>query len=86
MKYELTPPFDEKTIRALRAGDRVELSGIVYTGRDAAHKRLVAMLDAGETLPVDLAGQAIYFVGPCPAPPGRPIGSAGPTTSGRMDA
>ena len=86
MKYTLTAPFDEKIIRQLRAGDQVELSGVVYTGRDAAHKRLVAMLDAGETLPVDLAGQAIYFVGPCPAPPGRPIGSAGPTTSGRMDA
>ena len=86
MKYRLTAPFDEKIIRQLRAGDQVELSGVVYTGRDAAHKRLVTMLDKGETLPVDLAGQAIYFVGPCPAPPGRPIGSAGPTTSGRMDA
>ena len=86
MKYKLSAPFDEKLIRSLRAGDRVELSGTVYTGRDAAHKRLVALLDAGEKLPVDLAGQAIYFVGPCPAPPGRPIGSAGPTTSGRMDA
>lgn len=86
MKYSLTSPFDEKIIRQLRAGDQVELSGTVYTGRDAAHKRLVGLLDAGEPLPVDLAGQAIYFVGPCPAPPGRPIGSAGPTTSGRMDA
>ncbi len=86
MKYSLASPFDEKIIRQLRAGDQVELSGTVYTGRDAAHKRLVGLLDAGEPLPVDLAGQAIYFVGPCPAPPGRPIGSAGPTTSGRMDA
>ena len=86
MKYSLTSPFDEKIIRQLRSGDQVELSGTVYTGRDAAHKRLVGLLDAGEPLPVDLAGQAIYFVGPCPAPPGRPIGSAGPTTSGRMDA
>ena len=86
MKYTLTAPFDEKIIRQLRAGDQVELSGVVYTGRDAAHKRLVAILDNGGTMPVDLAGQAIYFVGPCPAPPGRPIGSAGPTTSGRMDA
>lgn len=86
MKYKLTPPFDEKCIRQLRAGDTVEISGTIYTGRDAAHKRLVALLDAGEKLPVDLDGQAIYFVGPCPAPPGRPIGSAGPTTSGRMDA
>lgn len=86
MKIQLHTPLDEAAVRALRAGDRVQLSGIVYTGRDAAHKRLVAMLDAGEKLPVDLSGQAIYFVGPCPAPPGRPIGSAGPTTSGRMDA
>ncbi|MBR2345747.1 MAG: Fe-S-containing hydro-lyase [Lentisphaeria bacterium] len=86
MKYKLTTPFDEKLIRSLHAGDKVELSGTVYTGRDAAHKRLVALLDAGEKLPVDLDGQAIYFVGPCPPPPGRPIGSAGPTTSGRMDA
>ncbi len=86
MKKVLHTPFSESDIRALKAGDRVVLSGTVYTGRDAAHKRLCAMLDNGETLPVDLAGQAIYFVGPCPAPPGRPIGSAGPTTSGRMDA
>ena len=62
------------------------LSGVIYTGRDAAHKRLCAMLDNQEKLPVDLDGQLIYFVGPCPAPPGRVIGSAGPTTSGRMDA
>ncbi|MCI5778416.1 MAG: Fe-S-containing hydro-lyase [Lentisphaeria bacterium] len=86
MKIQLRTPLDETAVRALRAGDRVQLSGVVYTGRDAAHKRLVAMLDAGEKLPVELSGQAIYFVGPCPAPPGRPIGSAGPTTSGRMDA
>jgi fumarate hydratase subunit beta len=86
MKKILTTPFSEQDIRELHAGDRVSLSGVVYTGRDAAHKRLCAMLDNGESLPVDLAGQAIYFVGPCPAPPGRPIGSAGPTTSGRMDA
>ena len=85
MKIQLHTPFDEAAVRALRAGDQVQLSGTVYTGRDAAHKRLVAMLDAGEKLPVDLNGQAIYFVGPCPAPPGRPIGSAGPTTSYRMD-
>ena len=62
------------------------LSGVIYTGRDAAHKRLCTMLDNQEKLPVDLDGQLIYFVGPCPAPPGRVIGSAGPTTSGRMDA
>ena len=86
MKKVLHTPFTEADIRELHAGDRVLLSGVVYTGRDAAHKRLCAMLEKGEKLPVDLNGQAIYFVGPCPAPPGRPIGSAGPTTSGRMDA
>lgn len=86
MKKQLTSPFSEEVIRSLRAGDTLELSGVIYTGRDAAHKRLVNMLASGETLPVDLRDQAIYFVGPCPAPPGRPIGSAGPTTSGRMDA
>ena len=85
MKRIMQTPFSENDVRQLRAGDRVLLSGVVYTGRDAAHKRLCAMLDNGEALPVDLNGQAIYFVGPCPAPPGRPIGSAGPTTSGRMD-
>lgn len=86
MKKQLTSPFSEEVIRSLRAGETLELSGVIYTGRDAAHKRLVNMLSSGETLPVDLRDQAIYFVGPCPAPPGRPIGSAGPTTSGRMDA
>ena len=86
MKRLLQTPFDESLVRSLHAGDQVVLSGTVYTGRDAAHKRLCAMLDRGEPLPVDLKGEAIYFVGPCPAPPGRPIGSAGPTTSGRMDA
>lgn len=79
-------PFTTEFIRSLRAGDCVSLTGVIYTGRDAAHKRLCALLDAGEELPVDLAGQAIYFVGPCPAPPGKVIGAAGPTTSGRMDA
>lgn len=86
MKKQLSSPFFRDVICSLRAGDTLELSGVVYTGRDAAHKRLVNMLDAGEELPVDLRDQGIYFVGPCPAPPGRPIGSAGPTTSGRMDA
>lgn len=82
----LTTPLDEKTARSLRAGDRVLLSGVIWTGRDQAHKRLVALLDEGKELPCDLRDQVIYFVGPCPAMPGRPIGSAGPTTSGRMDA
>ena len=78
-------PLDENTVEKLRAGDEVLLSGIVYTGRDAAHQRMHEALDAGQPLPVDLVGQVIYYVGPAPAPPGRVIGSAGPTTAGRMD-
>ncbi|MDD5699415.1 MAG: Fe-S-containing hydro-lyase [Victivallaceae bacterium] len=83
---KLTPPLSAGTVKPLKAGDPVLLSGIIYTGRDAAHQRLCEALDAGLELPVDLRDQVIYFVGPCPAPPGRPIGSAGPTTSCRMDA
>jgi fumarate hydratase subunit beta len=79
-------PLTDDAVRALRAGDSVRLSGALLTGRDAAHRRLVALLDAGEPLPVSLAGETIFYVGPTPAPPGRPIGAAGPTTSGRMDA
>ena len=79
-------PLTENDARKLKAGDRLLLNGVIWTARDAAHKRLITMLDAGEALPVDLNDQLVYFVGPCPAPPGRPIGSAGPTTSGRMDA
>ena len=81
----ITTPLDETAARGLRAGDTVLISGVIYTGRDAAHKKLLAMLDKGEPLPMELKDQIIYFVGPCPAPPGRPIGSAGPTTSYRMD-
>lgn len=69
----------------LRAGQRVLLSGVCYTSRDAAHKRITAMLDRGEQPPYDLKGAAIYYAGPTPAPKGLPIGSCGPTTSGRMD-
>lgn len=86
MIKELKTPLTVDTVRTLKAGDEIRLTGFIWTGRDAAHKKLVALLDAGEALPVDLKDQIIYFVGPCPAPPGRPIGSAGPTTSGRMDA
>ncbi|NLC33542.1 MAG: Fe-S-containing hydro-lyase [Clostridiales bacterium] len=78
-------PLDEKTVRSLRAGDAVTLSGSIITGRDAAHKRLVDLIDQGKELPVDLNGQAIYYVGPAPASPGHAVGSAGPTTSYRMD-
>lgn len=85
-QIRITAPMTEETARRLNAGDVVLISGTIYTGRDAAHKRLVETLDRGEQLPVDFAGQIIYYVGPSPAKPGQPIGSAGPTTSGRMDA
>ncbi len=84
--YHLTTPLSEEDVRKLRAGDEVYLSGIIYTARDAAHKRLVEMIEKGEELPFPLEGSVIYYVGPAPAPPGKPIGSAGPTTSYRMDA
>ncbi len=83
---KISAPLDEKTVAALRAGRRVLISGTVYTARDQAHKRLCDLLERGKELPVDLKGQVIYFVGPTPAPPGAVIGSAGPTTSSRMDA
>mgnify|MGYP005854495707 CR=1 FL=1 len=82
----LKTPFSEEDVRQLKAGDSVLLSGVIYTGRDAAHKRLYDLLQQGKELPVDLRGQVIYYVGPTPARPGKVIGSAGPTTSGRMDA
>ncbi len=84
--YEMTLPLSEEQVRSLRIGDQVELTGVLYTARDAAHRRLVELLDRNESLPLPLQDQCLYFVGPCPAPPGRAIGSAGPTTSGRMDA
>ena len=83
---KITTPLPREMVRELRAGEEVMLSGVIYTGRDAAHKRLCALLDEGKELPADLKDQVIYFVGPCPAKPGQVIGSAGPTTSGRMDA
>jgi len=82
----LMTPIDESTARSLHAGDRILLSGVIYTARDAAHKRMVEELNSGGKLPIDIVNQIIYYVGPTPAPPGRIIGSAGPTTSGRMDA
>lgn len=84
--YSLNTPLTDADIEKLRAGDVVLLNGIIYSGRDAAHKKLMELLDKGEPLPFDLKGASIYYVGPSPAPPGRPIGSAGPTTSYRMDA
>lgn len=83
---KLTTPFDEKKALSLKAGDSVLLSGIIYTGRDAAHKRLAEMVKNNQKLPFDVENQIIYFVGPTPAKPGQVFGSGGPTTSGRMDA
>jgi fumarate hydratase subunit beta len=85
-QIRITTPLTAEVARSLRAGDSVLISGIIYTARDAAHKRLVEALDRGEKLPVDLTDQIVYYVGPSPAKPGRPIGAAGPTTSGRMDS
>ena len=79
-------PLDESKVRSLRAGDAVTLSGSILTGRDAAHKRLIELIDNGEELPISLEGETIYYVGPAPASPGHAVGSAGPTTSYRMDA
>ena len=79
------PITDDSVIESLKAGDLVLISGVIYTARDAAHKRIVEALDRGEKPPIELQGQIIYYAGPAPAKPGRPIGSVGPTTSYRMD-
>lgn len=79
-------PLDNEAVQALRIGDRVLLSGMIYSARDAAHKRLTQALEAGQDLPIPLEGQVIYYMGPSPARPGAVIGSAGPTTSIRMDS
>jgi fumarate hydratase subunit beta len=83
--WKIKTPLTEEIVRQLRSGDRVLLSGVIYTARDAAHKRFVEALDAGEELPVAMEGQGIYYAGPAPAGPGKPIGPVGPTTSYRMD-
>ena len=85
MSKKITSPLDDKTIDDLRAGDQVLISGVIYVGRDSAHKRITAALEAGEQPPFDFRGQTIYYMGPSPAKPGEVIGAAGPTTSGRMD-
>jgi len=85
MPLKITAPLDEATVKCLKAGDNVLITGVLYTARDAAHKRLVEALDRGEDPPFNLKGQVIYYTGPAPARPGQVIGSAGPTTSGRMD-
>ena len=86
MEYHLTTPLKDEDIAKLKAGDTVKITGVIYTARDAAHARLVKLLEEGKELPIDVKGQVIYYVGPTPAKPGKPIGSAGPTTSYRMDA
>ena len=82
---KLTTPLTDEIVEKLHAGDRVEITGAIFVARDAAHKRLVDALDRGEKLPTDLRGQVVYYMGPSPTKPGKVIGSAGPTTSGRMD-
>lgn len=84
--YHIQLPIDEAVLSQLRAGDRVYLSGHIYTARDAAHKRITEALSGADTLPFDLAGESIYYAGPAPARPGKASGPCGPTTSGRMDA
>ena len=84
-RLELTTPLTDEDVENLHAGDSVLLSGVVYTARDAAHARLIDLLKQGRPLPIELTGQIIYYTGPTPAKPGRIIGSAGPTTAGRMD-
>ncbi|AKN32934.1 fumarate hydratase [Clostridium carboxidivorans P7] len=85
MEKRITTPFTEEKVKNLKAGDSVLVSGVIYTARDAAHKRFVELLDKGEELPMDVKDSIIYYVGPSPAKPGKVIGSAGPTTSYRMD-
>ncbi|XPV77184.1 MAG: Fe-S-containing hydro-lyase [Desulfovibrio sp.] len=84
-QFKLQTPLQSEEIAELKAGDVVLLSGIIYSARDAAHKKLVELIDEGKELPFPLEGAVVYYVGPSPAPEGRPIGSAGPTTSYRMD-
>ena len=86
MEHRIKEPFTTGKFADLKAGDTVLLTGVIYTARDAAHKRITELLDKGETLPFELENSVIYYVGPTPEKPGMPIGSAGPTTSYRMDA
>ncbi len=83
---KIQAPLTDEDVMNLKSGDNVLINGVIYTARDAAHKKLVELMDKGESLPIDLKGQFIFYVGPTPAKPGQAIGSAGPTTSGRMDA
>lgn len=85
MALKIALPLTDEVVTSLRVGDKVLLTGVIYAARDAAHKRMVETLDRGGQLPFDISGQTIYYMGPTPAKPGQPTGSAGPTTSGRMD-
>jgi len=85
-EVRITTPLTDEVIEKLGIGQQVLITGTIYTARDAAHKKLIDLIDSNQELPIDLEGQIIYYVGPSPAPPGKIIGSAGPTTSGRMDA
>jgi fumarate hydratase subunit beta len=86
MAKKITLPLNDKIVEELKAGDNVLLSGVLYVARDTAHRRMVESLDRGKPLPFDIKYQTLYYMGPSPAPPGKVIGSAGPTTSARMDA
>lgn len=85
VRKKITLPLDRDKIKDLHAGDALLLTGYLYTARDSAHKKMVALIENGENLPIDLCGETIYYAGPCPSRPGEVIGSVGPTTSGRMD-
>lgn len=82
---KINTPFTDEIIKSLKMGDMLYISGIIYTARDAAHKKMCELIDENKPLPFDFEGATIYYAGPCPAKPGKPIGSVGPTTSGRMD-
>ena len=82
---EITPPLSDADVESLKAGDRVRITGVLFTARDAAHARLLPLMDAGQALPIDVKGHIIYYTGPSPARPGEVVGSIGPTTGGRMD-
>ena len=86
MAKKVVLPLTDESVKDIKAGDEVLLTGVLYVARDAAHKRMIEALDQGRPLPFDIKGQTVYFMGPTPARPGQPIGSAGPTTSGRMDS
>ncbi len=86
VQKRIAAPLSDAAVKNLHAGEKVLITGVIYTGRDTTHKRLIELLDQGKKLPIDVKGQIIYYVGPTPPEPGRPIGAAGPTTSGRIDA